>query len=182
MRKKMGLSVNSSWTWYYLCNSSFFEEDWPWANIRAHLLICEMAATAWLAERRRVRTQDPNQWTPGHQSGMCTLNGCATGPVPYEYKFRTFRGKGGNMFMNRGINEYGLEKHALLRIWYWCEIWHIFVTSHRTLLWQCLKFALVYVYYTLIKKKLNSFLVKTFISPQGGDRCVQMFLHREKIR
>ena len=44
----------------------FAEEDWPWANIHAHLPL------PW----------DPNQWTPGHQSGTCTFNRSATRPAP----------------------------------------------------------------------------------------------------
>ena len=44
--------------------------------------ICGMPTTAWLAKRCHVRTWDPNRRTPGHQSGTCTLNCCATGTAP----------------------------------------------------------------------------------------------------
>uniref|UniRef100_A0A9L0SNY4 COMM domain containing 7 n=1 Tax=Equus caballus TaxID=9796 RepID=A0A9L0SNY4_HORSE len=37
---------------------------------------------AWLAKRRRVRTQDLNPRTPGWRSGTCTLNHCTTEPAP----------------------------------------------------------------------------------------------------
>ena len=60
----------------------FAEEDWPWANIHAHiplLFICGTPTTAWLVTQCHVRTQDPNQRTLGHWSGMCELNCCATG-------------------------------------------------------------------------------------------------------
>ena len=44
--------------------------------------ICGTPATAWLTKQCHVHTQDPNQRTPGCQSGMWTFNCCATGPVP----------------------------------------------------------------------------------------------------
>ena len=45
----------------------FAEEDWPWANIRAHFLYftCRTPTTAWLAKRCHARTWDPNRLTPG---------------------------------------------------------------------------------------------------------------------
>ena len=65
--------------------SLFAEEDWPWANIHAHLPLFytwdayhSMAFDKWC----HVRTEDLNWWTPGHQSGMCALNRCAAGPAP----------------------------------------------------------------------------------------------------
>ena len=61
------------------------EEGWPWVNIHAHLLLpftCGTPTTAWRAKRCQVHTQDPNWWTPGHWSGMCALNCCATRPDP----------------------------------------------------------------------------------------------------
>ena len=44
--------------------------------------ICGTPAIAWCAKRCHVRTRDPNQWTPGRQSGTCELNCCATRPAP----------------------------------------------------------------------------------------------------
>ncbi|XP_070421534.1 membrane-anchored junction protein isoform X2 [Equus przewalskii] len=43
--------------------------------------ICGTPATAWLAKRCHVRTQDPNQRTPGRRRRTCELNHCATGPA-----------------------------------------------------------------------------------------------------
>ena len=44
--------------------------------------ICGTPTTGWLANQCHVCTWDLNRWTPGHQSGTCTLNRCATGPAP----------------------------------------------------------------------------------------------------
>ena len=41
-----------------------------------------MPTTAWLAKRCHVHTQDPNQWTPGRQSGTWALNHCTTRSAP----------------------------------------------------------------------------------------------------
>ena len=41
-----------------------------------------MPTTAWLDERCRVCTRDPNWRTPGRRSRTCALNCCATGPAP----------------------------------------------------------------------------------------------------
>ena len=63
----------------------FAAEDWPWANIHAHLplhFICGTLATAWLSKRCHVPTWDPNRWTLGCWSGMCEPNRCTTGPAP----------------------------------------------------------------------------------------------------
>ena len=62
----------------------FAEEDWPWANIRAHLPLLSMweATTAWLDKWCHVHTWDPNWWTLGRWSRMCTLNRCATWLAP----------------------------------------------------------------------------------------------------
>src|SRR3712207_299831 len=40
--------------------------------------ICGTPTTAWLDKRCHVHTRDPNQRTPGCQSGTCELNRCAT--------------------------------------------------------------------------------------------------------
>ena len=72
----------------------FAEEDWPWANICAIFLcfICGTPVIAWFAKQCHVRTGDPNQWTPGAQSGMCTLNRCATGPAPIQFHLKVYLG------------------------------------------------------------------------------------------
>ena len=41
-----------------------------------------MSTTAWCAKRCHVRTRHRNLRTPGHRSGMCTLNHCATRLAP----------------------------------------------------------------------------------------------------
>ena len=43
----------------------FAEEDWPWANIHAHLPLLYMwdAYTAWLAKQCHVHARHPNWWT-----------------------------------------------------------------------------------------------------------------------
>ena len=66
----------------------FAEEDWPRANIHAHLPLLylwdayhSMAFTKWC----HVRTWDLNRRTPGRRSGMCELNRCATRPAQLNY-------------------------------------------------------------------------------------------------
>ena len=52
----------------------FAEEDWPWANIHARLPLFytwDAYHSMAFAKRCRVRTQDPNQRTPGHQEAEC---------------------------------------------------------------------------------------------------------------
>ena len=107
-------NVDCKWAWwdffFLFCISFFFfriispeltsaanpplftKEDWPWANIRAHLPPSYMwdAATAWLAKRCHVRTRDLNRRTPGRQNRTWELNHCTTGSVP-EGIFRVFR-------------------------------------------------------------------------------------------
>ena len=47
----------------------FAEEAWPWANIVPIFLcfICGTPTTAWRAQRRHVRTRDPNRPTSGRR-------------------------------------------------------------------------------------------------------------------
>ena len=48
----------------------FAEEDWPWANIHAHLPLlytCNAYHSMAFAKWCHVHTRDPNQWTPGRQ-------------------------------------------------------------------------------------------------------------------
>ena len=47
--------------------------------------ICGTPTTTWLTKRCHVHTQDPNQQTLNHQSRMCSLNHCATGPAPWTH-------------------------------------------------------------------------------------------------
>ena len=63
----------------------FAEEDWPWANIRTHLALFYMwdaYHSMAFAEWCHVCTWNPNRRTLGRQSGMCTLNRCATWLAP----------------------------------------------------------------------------------------------------
>ena len=70
----------------------FAEEAWPWANIRAHLPLLYMWDTyhSMFTKWCRVRTRDPNRQTPGHWSGTCSLNHCATRPASYFCLFNHF--------------------------------------------------------------------------------------------
>ena len=63
----------------------FAEEDWPWANIHDHLPLLYMwdACHSMACQAVHVCTRDPNQPTPGHQSGMCVLNHWAMGLAPF---------------------------------------------------------------------------------------------------
>ena len=67
----------------------FPEEDWSWANIRAHLPLRSMwdTATALLDKRCHVCTRDLNWWTLGPQSRMCKANRCTTGRAPLSFYF-----------------------------------------------------------------------------------------------
>ena len=67
--------------------SHFAEEDWPWANICAHLPLLymwdayhSMAFAKWC----HVHTWHPNWRTPGRRSRTCALNRCATGLAPWR--------------------------------------------------------------------------------------------------
>ena len=62
----------------------FAEEDWPWANISAHLPLLYMwdACHSMACQAVPCPHWDPNQWTPGSRSGTWELNRCTTGPAP----------------------------------------------------------------------------------------------------
>ena len=62
----------------------FAEEEWPWANIRAHLPLLYMWDTYHSMACQAVPCPHLgwNWWNPGRQSRTCTLNYCATGQAP----------------------------------------------------------------------------------------------------
>ena len=61
----------------------FAEEDWPSANIHAHLPLLYMwdACHSMACQAVPCPYLDPNRWTQGRWSRMCKLNRCATGPA-----------------------------------------------------------------------------------------------------
>ena len=65
----------------------FAEEDWPWADIYAHLSLLYMWDTYhnMAAERCHVCTQELNWRTAGCGSGTCALNHWATGLAPLSW-------------------------------------------------------------------------------------------------
>ena len=65
--------------------SLFHEEDWPWANIRAHLPLLYTWDTFLSMVCQAVPCPHPGSQVakPGQpRSGTCELNRCATGPAP----------------------------------------------------------------------------------------------------
>ena len=68
----------------------FAEEDWPWANIRAHpppLYMWEARPSmAWQAVHMSA-SQDPGWQTLDRRNGTCELNRCATKPALPTPKF-----------------------------------------------------------------------------------------------
>ena len=69
----------------------FAEEDYPWANICAHLppffFICGTPATAWLINCALVWARDPKGWSLGSWSRVHELNHCTTGLVSEIFHF-----------------------------------------------------------------------------------------------
>ena len=65
----------------------FAEEDWPWANICAHLPLLYMWATCHSMACQVVPCLHPGSKpeNPGRQSGTCELNCCTTRPAPLSF-------------------------------------------------------------------------------------------------
>ena len=72
----------------------FAEEDWPWANIHAHLpLVLYMGRLPQHGSYYPVPCLHPGSGpaNPGPwRSRMCELNCCATRPAPHHFKISTY--------------------------------------------------------------------------------------------
>ena len=67
--------------YYFFC---FAEEDWPWANIHAHLPLLYMwdACQSMVCQAVSCPHLGSEPANAGCWSGTCELNHCATGPAP----------------------------------------------------------------------------------------------------